>query len=292
VSLVAKVFVVLNLIVAVVFLVFAMNVWTANTKWQKMYEKEKMENVTILATAQKSQLNLWKSLVAEQGVNEQQKSDNYKLKLDKNRLRDDLSQLQTQLAAIQNAKDIKDAENEELSRENRRHAENIVKLQNVVRKQQQAVLVERQNALNARNERSDMETELNTVKNTLAALQRDKRAMEEDLALQTNRINRLLERGVPIYEILGEDVAATQPLLPDAQVLAVRPEVNLVMLSVGTLQNVKPGYRFTISRGDQYVARVQVEKVYPDMCSARIDPKMVRKDMEVQIHDDARSPSR
>ena len=288
-SLVAKVFVVLNLIVAVLFLVFAMNVWTANTKWQKMYEKEKMTDVDHLTQWQKIQLNLSRALVAEQDTTVHQKSDNDKLKMEKNRIRDELSLLQTELATVKNAKDIKDAENEELSRENRRHAENIVKLENVVRKQQQAVLVERQNALNARNERSDMETELNTVKNTLATLQRDKRSMEEDLALQTNRINRLLERGVPIYEILGEDVAVTQGFVPDAQVLAVRPEVNLVMLSVGTLQNVKPGYRFTISRGDQYVAKVQVEKVYPDMCSARIDPKLVRKDMEVQIHDDARS---
>jgi len=58
VSLVAKVFVVLNLIVSVFFLVFAMNVWTANTKWQKMYEMEKMQNVPLLAAAQKVELDL------------------------------------------------------------------------------------------------------------------------------------------------------------------------------------------------------------------------------------------
>jgi hypothetical protein len=289
VSLVAKVFVVLNLIVAVVFLVFAMNVWTANTKWQKMYEKERMASVEVKADYLKIQAIRDKQIVFEQGVNAKQKVDNDHLRMDRNRVRDELAQALVEKATIQNEKDKLVAENEQLVTENKRHFDDIVKLQKVVAKQQGAVLVERQNALNSRNEKSEMETELTTVKNTLATLQKDKRTIEEDLALQTNRINRLLERGVPIYEILGEDVAVTQGYVPDSQVLAVRPEVDLVMLSIGSLQNVKPGYRFTISRGDQYVTKVQVEKVYPDMCSARIDRKLTRAGMDVQVHDDARS---
>jgi chromosome segregation ATPase len=286
VSLVAKVFVVLNLIVSVFFLVFAMNVWTANTKWQKMYEMEKMQNVPLLAAAQKVELDLDKKLVSLQDQNIAEKTEVTHLKLDKNRIQDDLAQLQVQYASATNEKEILAAKNNEMEREYKRLTDNILKLEDVVHKQQQVVLVERNNALNARNERSDMETELNTVKNTLAALQRDKRAMEEDLALQTSRINRLLEKGVPIADILGEETI-TQGQVPNAQVLAVRPDVNLVMLSIGSAQNVKPGYRFTISRGDQYVAQVQVEKVYPDMCSARIDPKMSK--MAVEVNDDAKS---
>lgn len=285
-SLVAKVFVVLNLIVSVFFLVFAMNVWTANTKWQKMYEMEKMQNVPLLAAAQKVELDLDKKLVSLQDQNIAEKTEVTHLKLDKNRIQDDLAQLQVQYASATNEKEILAAKNNEMEREYKRLTDNILKLEDVVHKQQQVVLVERNNALNARNERSDMETELNTVKNTLAALQRDKRAMEEDLALQTSRINRLLEKGVPIADILGEETI-TQGQVPNAQVLAVRPDVNLVMLSIGSAQNVKPGYRFTISRGDQYVAQVQVEKVYPDMCSARIDPKMSK--MAVEVNDDAKS---
>jgi len=227
-----------------------------------------------------------KKLVSLQDQNIAEKTEVTHLKLDKNRIQDDLAQLQVQYASATNEKEILAAKNNEMEREYKRLTDNILKLEDVVHKQQQVVLVERNNALNARNERSDMETELNTVKNTLAALQRDKRAMEEDLALQTSRINRLLEKGVPIADILGEETI-TQGQVPNAQVLAVRPDVNLVMLSIGSAQNVKPGYRFTISRGDQYVAQVQVEKVYPDMCSARIDPKMSK--MAVEVNDDAKS---
>ncbi|HYF48041.1 MAG TPA: hypothetical protein VEJ63_01450 [Planctomycetota bacterium] len=67
-------------------------------------------------------------------------------------------------------------------------------------------------------------------------------------------------------------------------VTAVQPGVGLVMLSVGSQQGVKPGDQFTISRGGEYISRVQVEKVYPDMCSTRV----VKAHGEVKVGDEAR----
>lgn len=286
-SLVAKVFVVLNLIISVAFLVFAMNVWTAQTKWQKMYEKEKVSNVEWLAKTQKTELGLSREVVYQQQEVSKQKGDNVALRLDRNRIRDEQLALQTKIAQIENEKQIKEAENQELSREKQRYFDEIIKLKSVVTKQQQAVITERDNAVKARNLASELENELNVTKGSLSALQRDKRAIEEDLALQTRRIERLLELNVPIYKLLGEDPSATQVMVPDSQVLAVRPDVNLIMLSVGSQQGVKPGYQFTISRGSEYISKVQVEKVYPDMCSARVVGGMGKAD--IQIHDEARS---
>ena len=291
-SLVAKVFVVLNLVLSVAFLVFAMNVWTANTKWQRMYEQERKGSIEIKMLAQKVQKDLSTEIVHQQDVNSAQKQVNLTLNLEKNRIRDEKLQVDAELATIKNARDMKDAENQELAREIRRKDEEMVKLKGVLIKQQQAVTVERDNAMKARNEKSEMENELNSTKQTLAALQRDKRSIEEDLALQTSRIDGLLKRGVPIADILGGDQEATQPYIADAVILAVKPEVGLVMISAGSQQNVKPGYRFTISRNDQYVGKVQVEKVYTDMCSAKIVPGLLKAGMEVQIHDEATSRSR
>jgi hypothetical protein len=287
VSLVAKVFVVLNLIISVAFLVFAMNVWTQGTKWQKMYEKEKVQNVDWLAKTQKVQLDLSRQVVYEQQNVAMQKQENVTLRLDRNRIRDEYLQKTSEMAALKNEKDIVVAENQELNREKQRYFDEIIKLKSVVTKQQQAVIVERENAVKARNEKSEIENELNVTKQTLASLQRDKRTIEEDLALQTRRIEGLLDKGVPIYRILGEDPSATQAFVPDAQVLAVRGDVGLVMISVGSQQGVKPGYQFTVSRGNEYVGKVQVEKVYPDMCSARLVPGMSKG--EIQVHDEARS---
>ncbi len=286
-SLVAKVFVVLNLIVSVAFLVFAANVWTAQTKWQKMYEKEKIANVQELAQIQKREVALARDVVHWQRIVDAKDKDITNLKLRFNEARDRELQLQTELATVKNARDMKDAENQELQREVRRYAEELQKIKGIVIKQQQAVVVERENATRARNEKAELENELNTLKQSYATLARDKGEIERDLSRQTSRIEALIAKGVPVITILQEDAAATQPALPDSMVLAVRPEVGLVMLSIGSAQGVKPGFQLTISRGDQYIGKVQVDRVYPDMCSAKVIPALSKG--EIMVNDEARS---
>lgn len=286
-SLVAKVFVVLNLIVSVAFLVFAANVWTAQTKWQKMYEKEKIANVQELAQIQKREVALARDVIHWQRIVDKKDGDITNLKLRFNEARDRELQLQTELATVKNARDMKDAENQELQREVRRYAEELQKIKGIVIKQQQAVVVERENATRARNEKAELENELNTLKQSYATLARDKGEIERDLSRQTSRIEALIAKGVPVITILQEDASATQPALPDSMVLAVRPEVGLVMLSIGSAQGVKPGFQLTISRGDQYIGKVQVDRVYPDMCSAKVIPALSKG--EIMVNDEARS---
>ncbi len=55
-----------------------------------------------------------------------------------------------------------------------------------------------------------------------------------------------------------------------AKVIAPRPDAKLVMLSVGSDDGVKKGYRFTVYRNDQYIGKVEVVKVFNDMCSAKV----------------------
>jgi len=55
-----------------------------------------------------------------------------------------------------------------------------------------------------------------------------------------------------------------------AKVLAVNNEVNIVMLSVGSDDGVKKGHVLTVYRGKKYIGQALVEKVFKDMCSARI----------------------
>jgi len=286
VSLVAKLFVVLNLVASVAFLVFAANVWTAQTKWQRMYEVEKAKNVEWLAGIQQKQLLAAREIMYQQRLVEEAKKQTVAVQLKYNESRDRELQISTELATVKNAKDMKDAENQELQREVRRGGEDLLKIKSVVIKQQQALTVERDNAVRARNEKSEMENELNVTKQNYATLQRDRQQIEQDLALQTGRIEKLLRNNVPVAQILGEDPTASQPLV-EAVVLAVKPDVGLVMLSAGSQHNVKTGYQFTVSRGNQFVAKVQVDRVYPDMCSAKVVPGMLKQD--IQIHDEART---
>lgn len=56
----------------------------------------------------------------------------------------------------------------------------------------------------------------------------------------------------------------------DAKVVDVDSDAKLVVLSVGRDQKVAKGYRFTVFRGDSFVAKVEVIEVYPDLSGARI----------------------
>jgi hypothetical protein len=290
VSLVAKVFVVLNLVVSVTFLIFAMNVWTAQTKWQRMYELEKAQNVPLLVSHQKREKELSMEVLRNAKQFEDKKRENIELRLKWNEQRDKAQDLSVKLATSENKAAMAEAENQEIQRENRRMGEDLQKIKGVVLKQQQALVIERENAVRAKNEKSDVENELNMSKQTLSAVTKDKRQIEDDLAQQTARIEGLLRHGVPIAQILGEEAGATQPAIADGRVLGVKPEIKICMLSIGSQQGVKPGYQFTVKRGDQYITKVQVDKVYPDMCVARyIDGYMNKQGLDIELNDEVLS---
>jgi hypothetical protein len=71
----------------------------------------------------------------------------------------------------------------------------------------------------------------------------------------------------------------------DAVIQAVEQEKKLVVLSVGKDQKVQEGFKFTVYRGDRFVGKVQVVKVYEDLAGARI---LFTQDNEsIQIGDKA-----
>ena len=286
-SLVAKVFVVLNLIVSVTFLIFAMNVWTAQTKWQRMYEVEKVQNVRLVASDAHRERDLSMEALRQAKNYSEEKARNVDLRLARNTERDKAQELVVRLAQEQNERQLLAATKEEIERENRRMGDDLLKIKGVVLKQQQALVIERENAVRAKNDKSDVENELNSTKQTLNAMTKDKRQIEDDLAQQTSRIERLLKNGVPVAALLGEDSHAIQPTISDGRVLGVRPEIKIVMLSIGSQQGVKPGFQFTVKRADQYITRVQVDKVYPDMSVARyIEGAMNKQGLDVELNDE------
>jgi chromosome segregation ATPase len=71
----------------------------------------------------------------------------------------------------------------------------------------------------------------------------------------------------------------------DALVNAVDAKEKLVVLSAGKDQKVESGYEFTVYRGDEFIGKVQVIKVYPDLAGARI--LYTKEGTEIQPGDNA-----
>lgn len=284
-SIIARVFVVLNFILSIIFLTFAMVVWTARTKWQKMYELERTANIEIKKAAQDKELDLARAVATRDVVLMSRRQDIVSKLAQINDLRDRISELMTQVGIAKAEAEMARALNDQLMSKLARSDEQRDKANHVIIKQQQALEVARANETKARNERAEMENELNALRQTYAQVLRDKKGVEEDLSVQTQRIQTALKNGVPAEMIIGTDPEATQAPLPPARVVAVKPELDLIMLSIGSNNGAKPGYRMTVSRGDQYLSKCEILRVYPDMCSA----KLLLKKGEVQINDEATS---
>jgi len=285
VSIVARVFVVLNLVISVAFLIFALQIWTARTKWQKMYEAERLTNISLKVAFEKRETPLQIDVVRKEEVIKQHKQRIRELVGKISQQSDELLTVQGQLGEARAQTLMWQAQLEESNREGSRRADEISKIKGILLKQQQAVQVAQANESKARNERAEMENELNTVKQSLSSLQRDKRSVEEDLAVQTRHIDTLLANNVPVWDLVGTEPEASQPFVADGLVMGVKPELNMVMISMGSAQGVKPGYCFTISRGGQYISKVQIDRVHSDMSSGHL----LLKKGEVQINDEAKS---
>ena len=65
----------------------------------------------------------------------------------------------------------------------------------------------------------------------------------------------------------------------------VNNELGYVILSVGSDDQVKKGYTFSVHRGSNYLGEVQVDQVYPDRCSALI--KFQANGMQMKVNDKA-----
>jgi peptidoglycan hydrolase CwlO-like protein len=100
----------------------------------------------------------------------------------------------------------------------------------------------------------------------LSDLRKDYVATRRELNDKKLIIQKLNDFGIPV-----EKIVRLQPPPPiDGEVVAYDPPTRLVLLSVGRQDKVEEGYEFTIYRGTRFIARVKVEKVLPDLCGARV----------------------
>jgi len=266
----SKVFVIVNLVFAVAFCFMTLTLYSKRVDFKGKWEEEKelhrrtAEDKNREIAALKNEVNgLTKALeVAKRDVQE------FAAKHEE--LQEQLKQRADELFDVRSQRDLLVERDQAKDEELKRRHEQINRMHMIILKQQQALEVAKANYRNAQNQRVEMENELNSARQQLVAVQKEKARLEKDLHHNSWIIQTLMDLGYPVREIVfgSEPTGPTTPVR--AKVLAVRPEVNLVMLSVGSDDGVKKGYRFTVYRGEQYVGKVEVEKVFSDMSSARI----------------------
>jgi organic radical activating enzyme len=281
----SKVFVIVNLVFAVAFCFMTLTLYSKRVDFKSKWEQERASHgqTKVDMGNQIDKLTTERDALSRSLDKEQQK---VKELVETNaNLNEDLKQKAEELFDVRSARDLLVESGKAKDEELQRRHDQIDRMHKIVLKQQQALEVAKANLRNAQNQRIEMENELNNARQQLIASQKEKARLEKDLHHNSWIIETLMEHGVPIREIVwgSEPMGPTEAI--SGQVLAVRPEVNLVMLSVGSDEGVKKGYRFTVYRGEEYVGKVEVEKVFSDMSSARILTDWTRK--PIKENDDA-----
>lgn len=283
---IVKVFLIINFILSVFYCAFQMVLFTSRQDWKAKHHDVQDEYAT---EKDKSTLK-----IAELDELLKNKELSYNNILDKS----------TTLEATQQELKAKlDAELSELKTVKQELGEKSIRVstleENLTKRTEELSVIREQLAKareGAESSRSNLidlkelvvvyEKEKGKLLGSLEITQSQVNKQEEELKEHNRMIARLEARGIKVNEILSSSGAeADTPI--NAKVLTVRPDVNVVLLSVGREDKVREGYQFTVYSGGTYKGKVMVESVYPNMCSARILKDLMADTQTIQEGDNA-----
>jgi septal ring factor EnvC (AmiA/AmiB activator) len=273
----AKVFIVLNFVLSIVFLASAGSLLAKTDEWRKKYEDEvaaRSKDVRELndrlsqlnsqftataadrdrlkgdlgevTTARDKYMNDWKG---EQAANAELRKSVEGANQTLRTIEATLSSAQEQIAAMQRAKEEAEAKMREAVDRQRVAESEVTRLTS---------------------ETEDQSGQIDSLGRQIASLSDDRERLQ-------TLIDMAKEAGFDVTSLMA------QPAI-NGKVVDVDPRAGVVVLSVGAQAEVKKGFRFQVFRGNQYVGEVIVDAVYPDLSAASV-VRLV-KGMDIRKLDD------
>ena len=276
-STLSKVFVVLNFLIAIAFMVASLTLYAKKIHWvqnahntakesnavkdelqitQKEYEEYQKEMIKKFTSADGARKSLQTQLEGKESDLEREIKTNAQLRADLQDIKTNIGLVETKL------KDL-DTRNRELQKAK----------DELQRERDQAVLA-REFA-----EKQAIETvaDLKEAEAELLELSKHNHMLVERVMQQDTLLDWAYKQGFEPKTVLGMGVVPSVT----GRVLEVEEAVGIVILNVGEQNKVKTGMEFVISRGDSYVGKVRVRNIYKDMCSAIIDRKVTKRPIQV-----------
>ncbi len=277
-STISKVFIVVNLVLSVFLLGSVAAILSNSATYKEKYDElannqgtEAADLKSELATARGQIENMEGENRRLQNQVSDLESDNQTLqterdqeRADNNQLRSSVDSISSSMQSVQTALNDMDSRNADLASQKDAARDKAAEAD-------QAKMV-------AERERDDARRELENVSGFRADLEGRIAELEEERDLLKAEREALVQMGVPVSELIGQAV----PLI-EAKVSNVGE--GFVVLNVGDKDGVQIGYPFDVYRGENYVGRVIVDKVYPDTCTARV--RVQNRDLEFESLDNA-----
>lgn len=262
-STVAKVFVVLNFLLAALFLGSASALLGHSDNWKARHERD-----TATLTAQ---------LTTEKNKSAALESEKAKLETDKNNAekaagesKREAQVVQTNNATLKEKFDALATAHQSLQRQAQiaqSTIDNLQKLVDVLNNGRKADI----DSLNKANDEKNAAVKMqNALEANLADLQRqykDVLAKLSESSTSLERANFELENWRKKHP--GDGPGTEQPY-QTAKVLTADNANNIVVISLGAEDGVKVGYRYTISRGNQYIGTLTVTSTQAKMAAGKM----------------------
>ena len=277
-SALAKVFVVVNFVMAVFFFGASATLFLTRVDWRNSYETYKRESDSELKRLGENQEQLRASNDALTSEVARWKSDLDNTSAENQRLTENLANLNTELKIRQDqvaqAQVLQTDQTNLLKTEVERNTSLTGQLSQASTSREQALAA----MVQADEERNSMKLDLDKAQVELHAMRVSMSEINSSFEELQLRYNYIRER------CKGADITVVPPPI-DARVVDVDTKMKLVVLSVGRDQKVEKGFRFTVYRDDSFVGKVEVFEVYPDLSGARI--LFTKEGASVELGDNA-----
>ncbi|MEQ8762500.1 MAG: hypothetical protein RL885_01140 [Planctomycetota bacterium] len=279
-SVLGKVFVVVNLILAMLFVGWAATMLGKADQWKQDYQTLQEESTAQIDERDKR----IQEITAERNEHDRVASETQARNRELTIQNEDLKQRTTQL---ESDKGRLEASVEDINvklgqfRDNNQQAQaRITQLEDENDQMQQTSNEARDAEANARQNAARLQEELNTANETIGGLNSQLTSLQEE----KERLDNVI---AAVNAVNPNLIASLGPAAPkiDGKVTGVRDEFGFVQLSVGSDDGVQPGFTFEIFRGRTYLAQVMVRDVQPDTAWAKITLKADGE--SVRVGDDA-----
>ncbi|MGH7144895.1 MAG: hypothetical protein ACREJ2_12325 [Planctomycetota bacterium] len=279
-SMVARVFIIANLVLAAFVLALAFSIYGKDADWQFKYERERLTNIALKDHHVREVIRLNAQVLEAEAAREAMV---YNL----GKQADQIKGLEVQIKTTQQEMRTREAlvfslttEVSQMANENSRLGIVINSRNQVISKLSDALSVSRGNEANMQEENASTQMSNQDLSQQVTALENQTARLQDQLATADQKIQVLVA-------LLGRQLPAEATPKIDTDVQSVDNTSQTVVLGAGSDNGVKPGYTFSIFRGNSMIGQVKVQQVDQRMSVATYDGPLVTPNMPPQVGDKA-----
>jgi septal ring factor EnvC (AmiA/AmiB activator) len=269
-----KVFIVLNLLLALAFMFVQMTLYATRENWKRRWNDDtKFFAEEVKVAAQKIADESYAKVQAQALVSSQG-SQITDLQANAKKQENALSEKDKQIQSLNLTISKNDEEIKALREQNQTLSNTLELTRQSNNEKTHIAQVARAVAFQLNVKLAEVEDDYNNATTALAQREDELTKAKKVNSQQNAQLAILKDRYPKIYNELGDQTASAAFL--QAVVAAVRNnpqgQQDLVMLTLGKGDKVEEGVEFIIFRGNSYIVRVRAEKVLGDMVACRVIP--------------------